>query len=48
METATGILLALNQWTGWPALAITSGALLVVGIHNAWDITVWSITRPRD
>jgi hypothetical protein len=24
------------------------GILLVIGIHNAWDITVWSITRPRD
>jgi hypothetical protein len=30
------------------ALALAVGILLVIGIHNAWDITVWSITRPRD
>jgi hypothetical protein len=24
------------------------GMLLVVGTHNAWDITIWNITRHRD
>jgi hypothetical protein len=26
-------------------LAVSLGVLLVVGIRNAWDITVWTITR---
>ena len=29
-------------------LALATGLLLVVGIHNSWDITVWTVTRrPR-
>jgi hypothetical protein len=30
------------------ALALSLVLLLVIGIHNAWDITLWSITRRRD
>jgi hypothetical protein len=30
------------------ALALSLGLLLVIGLHNAWDITLWSITRRRD
>jgi len=26
-------------------LALAMGMLLGIGIHNAWDITVWTITR---
>jgi hypothetical protein len=46
-ETASGIALALRLSEGCVALAFSMGMLLVVGIHNAWDITVWTITRPR-
>jgi hypothetical protein len=47
-EAASAILLTL-QWTAAGAvLAISLMALLVVGIHNAWDITVWTITRRRE
>jgi hypothetical protein len=48
METACGSALALWCQFAWPALAGTMGLLLVVAIHNAWDITVWSMTRRRD
>jgi hypothetical protein len=46
-ETASGAMLALRSGLGCAALASSMGMLLVVGIHNAWDITVWTITRPR-
>ena len=29
------------------ALAASMGLLLAVGIHNAWDITLWSMARRR-
>jgi len=29
-------------------LAVAMGAMLLVAIHNAWDITVWSVTRRRE
>jgi len=44
----SGITLALELDLGCLALALSAGMLLVVGIHNAWDITVWIITRRRD
>jgi hypothetical protein len=44
-EGASGVTLALRQPQGCVALALSMGMLLAVGIHNAWDITVWSITR---
>ena len=47
-ETASGIILALRLSQGSTALSLSMGMLLVVGIHNAWDITVWSITRRRE
>lgn len=47
-ETAAGIALALQSAPGRALLALTAGMLLVVGIHNAWDITVWTITRRRE
>jgi len=46
--TGSGIALGSRLTLGCEALALSMGMLLVVGIHNAWDITVWSITRPRD
>jgi hypothetical protein len=48
MEAATGIILTCGLPQGWAALAITLGLLMLIGIHNAWDITVWSIGRRRD
>jgi hypothetical protein len=38
----------LQSDMGVAALALSMGMLLMVGIHNAWDITVWSITRRRE
>jgi hypothetical protein len=42
---ASGAALAVRPEAGCAGLALSSGLLLAVGIHNAWDITVWSITR---
>jgi hypothetical protein len=47
-ETASGVMLALRLEVGCAVLAASLGALLLVGIHNAWDITVWTITRRRE
>jgi hypothetical protein len=44
-EAGSGIALAFRWEQGCAALALSIGLLLVVGIHNAWDITVWSMTR---
>jgi hypothetical protein len=45
---ATGIALILKLEAGCVVLAVAMGTLLLVAIHNAWDITVWSVTRTRD
>jgi hypothetical protein len=45
VETAIGIILICGFAAGWPGLAITLGLLMLIAIHNAWDITVWSIGR---
>jgi hypothetical protein len=45
VEAGAGIALALRFGFGCATLAVSVGGLLVVAIHNAWDITVWSITR---
>ena len=47
-ETASGVTLALRVDLGCLALAVSMGLLLIIGIHNAWDITLWSITRRRE
>jgi len=47
-EAGSGVTLALRLDQGCPALALAMGLLLLVGVHNAWDITVWSITRRRE
>jgi hypothetical protein len=44
-ESASGVTLALRITLGCEALALSMGMLLIVGIHNAWDITVWSMMR---
>jgi hypothetical protein len=44
----SGVVLVLGLVLGCVALAASVGLLLAVGVHNAWDITVWIITRRRD
>ena len=48
LETGAGVMLASRLDLGCEALALSILVLLVIGIHNAWDITVWSITRTRE
>jgi hypothetical protein len=48
LEAATGATLLLQLDLGCTALAFAVGVLMVAGIHNAWDITIWIITRPRE
>jgi hypothetical protein len=47
-EVASGVMLAGRWEMGGVTLAIALTLLLVVGIHNAWDITIWSVTRRRE
>jgi hypothetical protein len=47
LETGSAISLAMRLNIGCAALAVSMAMLLTVGIHNAWDITIWSITRHR-
>jgi hypothetical protein len=44
-ELVAGAALACGTAAGCAALAGCMGLLLVVGIRNAWDITVWTISR---
>ena len=46
-EIGAGTMLRVAPQNGSDALAVSAGLLLLAGIHNAWDITVWSITRAR-
>ncbi len=45
MEAATGVALILGLSRAPMALAVILGLLLLIAVHNAWDITVWSIGR---
>jgi hypothetical protein len=44
----SGILLAAEIEPGSAVLALAIVLLLITGIRNAWDITVWLVTRRRD
>jgi hypothetical protein len=44
-EAGSGISLSLGAGQGCTTLALAIGLLLIVGIHNSWDITVWTVTR---
>jgi len=46
-ETCSGLGLMARLEPGCVGLAMAMAVLLLVAIHNAWDITVWSITRER-
>jgi hypothetical protein len=47
-EAGSGVALFKGMALGCTTLALSAGMLLVVGIHNAWDITLWAITRRRE
>ena len=47
-EIGSGGLLMYRTQAACVALAVAMGMLLVIGIRNAWDITVWTITRRGD
>ena len=47
-ETGSGVAVAMHVDQGCVALAVSMGLLLVIGIHNAWDITEWTMTRRRE
>ena len=38
----------LRRTAACAVLAFAMGLLLLIGIRNAWDITVWSMVRPRE
>lgn len=46
LECAAGVGLLLHLFCALPALAIAAGFLMLIAIHNAWDITIWSIATP--
>ena len=48
LEAATGVALALRLEPAFATVSVAVGVLMVAGIHNAWDITIWIITRPRE
>jgi hypothetical protein len=45
LETAAGVTLALHAAAGCALLAACMGILMLIGLHNAWDITLWGIAR---
>jgi hypothetical protein len=47
-ETGAGVTLAIHLDVGCAVLAFALGILLNAAIHNAWDITVWSIRRRNE
>jgi hypothetical protein len=47
LMTGSGIAVSMGFEPGAMVLAISIALLLVAGIRNAWDITVWIVTRRR-
>jgi hypothetical protein len=45
LVAGSGVALSLQFEFGSAALAVSMGLLLLVALHNAWDITLWIITR---
>ncbi len=48
LEAAAGACLILRLGFACALLAGAMGTMLLVAIHNAWDITVWSVTRRKE
>lgn len=44
-EAASGLALCRRLDLGCAALAVSIGLMLAVAIHNAWDITIWMVTK---
>lgn len=47
-EVGSGGLMLWRTSDASVGLAVAMSMLLVIGVHNAWDITVWTITRLRE
>lgn len=47
-EVGSGGLMLWRTRDASVGLAVAMSMLLVIGVHNAWDITVWTITRLRE
>lgn len=45
---ASGGVFFLHTTFACDMLAVAIGVLLLAGIRNAWDITIWAVTRRRD
>jgi len=45
---ASGMLFVFESAAGCTVLAVSVAVLLAIAIRNAWDITLWIITRQRD
>jgi hypothetical protein len=45
---ASGVALVTRYQAGDMVLALSVGLLLIAGIRNAWDITIWIVTRRPD
>src|SRR5262249_8085518 len=45
---AAGITLAMRLDTGYEVLALAMGVLLLVGIRNTWDMTIFIVIRSRE
>ena len=44
---ATGVILPMRPGLGLDMLAATLVALLLLGIHNAWDMTLWIVLNTQ-
>jgi hypothetical protein len=48
VDTVAGVMLMMRMPLGCRAMAVAMGILALVSVHNAWDITIWSVTRNND
>jgi hypothetical protein len=48
VQCAAGAMLAARLEMGCIVLAAAEGMLMLIGVHNAWDITIWMISRRRE
>ncbi|WP_428485862.1 hypothetical protein [Rhodopila sp.] len=48
ITVVAGILLLLRLNAGFGILALAIAVLLLVGIRNGWDMTLWTVMRPRN
>ena len=48
LKAGAGAAPILRLESGFTALAVAMAALLLAAIHNAWAITIWSVTRRKE